>query len=738
MPTDEEDEILESLLDRWEDAMEVGQPIDIPDLCAEHPELETLLRAKIERIQKANALMVPSPEPTSHYEADVELAASASAKVETTFDGLTFLSQGGLGQVFVGTDSKLKREVAVKFLKLSQLRSESATARFEHEAEITSRLDHPGIVPIYGVGRTAEGQPFYVMRRLVGKTLREHVREFHQDLSGRFTSQQQVDFRTLLNQFTLICRTLHHSHTRGIIHCDIKPDNIMVGQHGETVVLDWGLAAVVGRDEYHQDTCEQTLEFTEERRPGVATGAGTPAYMSPEQHSGSPLGPASDIYALGAVLYFITTNVAPFDSKQSLANIRSQVIRSEFDTPRSKNPWISPALESIILKAMSCAAEDRYATADLLANDIERYLADEPVTSYDEPFLRRTARWMRRHRSATAMTALLLITSVLGMMGYSAVVSTMVERERTARIAAIEARNQSLRLAANFAARSVAFRMNDRWRILENEASRSNLIQLLTTANSSLEETPWNGLQLLLTSIKENYQSAAGQPDSWFLCDATGRQVARVPTSRRSLGESYQHRDYFHGNGQDLPEGQTGDPPHIDQPHRSKVYISTSTDSLKVALTVPVWSETQASPDQKFLGILGMSVPLGEFSELQTQLGSNQVAMVIDVAENQINGKTWNGLILHHPKQEQSETKLAAISTSMLERILPACEGQFDSSSLAAEDQIIRNFRDPFAANSEHHWTACFSPVMIIGRPDEIAKTRWAVIVAERDMLKQD
>ena len=355
----------------------------------------------------------------------------------------------------------------------------------------------------------------------------------------------------------------------------------------------------------------------------------------------------------------------------------------------------------------------------------------ERVEAYRESPLRTASRWMRRHRTATLATVALLIASLLGMSGYSAFVSNLAQRERRARVEATVARSESLRVAAMFAAQSVGFRMNDRWRILEQEAAQPELIQRLEQTMSDPDETPWEQLDLWLTAIKSRQHEAAGQPDSWFVCDATGRQVARFPASQASIGNSYAHRDYFHGNGADLATGKTGIPFHIEQPHRSKVYQSDSTGTLKVALTVPIWNRRQPTPDRKFLGILGMSVVLGELIELQTGLGSQQIALVIDTSTNVIDGRAVKGLVLHHPRQNERPSgesfATMAIDGPALERVQQLVVGD-DSAETTI---LVEDFSDPLAPDRSPTGVAWAAPVVVPGRTPAEGRTGWVVVVAE-------
>ncbi len=305
----------------------------------------------------------------------------------TTSDGQRFRilrphARGGLGAVFVARDEELHREVALKQVLDRHADDIHSRARFLVEAEITGKLEHPGIIPVYGLGHDPFGRPFYAMRLVRGESLKEAVAQFHRaEGPGRDPRERALALRRLLGRFIAVCNTVAYAHSRGVIHRDLKPANVLLGPFGETLVIDWGLAKVIGRPESAQDPAEATL------RPALAAGAdetlpgsmiGTPAYMSPEQAAGRPdeVGPASDVYSLGATLYCLLTGRPPVEeSDVGRALLRAQ--RGEFLPPRSLDPAVEPAMEAICLKAMALQPKDRYPSPRELADAIDVLLASD-------------------------------------------------------------------------------------------------------------------------------------------------------------------------------------------------------------------------------------------------------------------------------------------------------------------------------------------------------------------------
>jgi serine/threonine-protein kinase len=357
---------------------------------------------------------------STHSNDDIDRTATYS--VGTAPDGQRFRilrphAKGGLGAVFVALDQELHREVALKQILDKHADDPFSRARFVLEAEITGGLEHPGIVPVYGLGCHADGRPYYAMRFINGDSLKEVVDRFRRDAaSKRELDQHSLELRQLLRRFVDVCNAIEYAHSRGVLHRDIKPANMIVGRYGETLVVDWGLAKPLGHSELGVEGAERTLipsaaSGTAATLPGSALG--TPAYMSPEQAHGdlNRLSPRSDVYSLGATLYYVLTGRPPVAG--DLAEVLRDVQQGKIQPPREVDPEIDQALEAVCLKAMAREPEARYPTARAVAEDIDRWMADEPVAAWREPISTRARRWARRNRwKVTAASVVLLVTLV--------------------------------------------------------------------------------------------------------------------------------------------------------------------------------------------------------------------------------------------------------------------------------------------------------------------------------------
>jgi eukaryotic-like serine/threonine-protein kinase len=363
------------------------------------------------------------------------LSMGTSSSAGLRFRVLRPHASGGLGAVYVALDTELPREVALKQILDRHADNPTSRRRFLTEAEITGGLEHPGIVPVYGLGSYTNGRPFYAMRFIRGESLKEAIAAFHADENLKSDSgRRSLEMRKLLRRFLDVCNAIEYAHSRGVLHRDLKPSNIIVGKHGETLVVDWGLAKALGRPDTDAAPEERTLmpssgSGSAETLPGSALG--TPAFMSPEQATGdlNRIGPRSDVYSLGATLYVLLTGRPAFKGLD-VGAVLEAVRRGEFERPSTVDPSIDPALEAVCLKAMERSPEDRYASSRALADDVERFMADEPVSARTEPLSERSRRWARRHRSLVIAAAASLLVALAASVTIAVLQAVAARRER--------------------------------------------------------------------------------------------------------------------------------------------------------------------------------------------------------------------------------------------------------------------------------------------------------------------
>lgn len=330
-------------------------------------------------------------------------------------------ASGGMGEVWRAWDTALGREVALKQLKE---KSSSGEARFVREAKLTGRLEHPGVVPVYELGHDPDtGRPFYVMRFVRGRTLSDAARGFH--AARRPGWHPPLDLVKLLSAFVSVCNTVGYAHSRGIVHRDLKGENIILGEFGEVVVLDWGVAKVMGERDVPDESPPlasraSTLAVAQTK---IGDVVGTVAYMAPEQAEGVPelVGPHSDVFGLGAILYEILCGCPPY-SGVTYQNVLLKAMLLRFSPPREFWPDVPPGLEAVCLKAMSKDPADRFPSAVDLGHEIQNWQDRQRRQAEDE--LRGA---FDRLRTQQAALAALVHADVFSAADLNAILRQLVE-----------------------------------------------------------------------------------------------------------------------------------------------------------------------------------------------------------------------------------------------------------------------------------------------------------------------
>ena len=326
---------------------------------------------------------------------------------ELSFVILGQVGRGGLGEVFIARDLALNREVALKVIQRQFSDDPKLRERFELEAQITSGLEHPGIVPVYSKGYYPDGRPYYTMKLIEGGTLEKAIQKFHESPPEE---SSPLELRKLIRHLINVCEAIGYAHSEGVIHRDLKPLNVVLGKFGETILLDWGVARKTSQNHASNPALEPaSLPIEPATRPstlpepeGTRAGStlGTPRFMSPEQAAGdwARVDSRSDIYSLGAMLYCLLSGQPPLAQVKDAEELKQRVIAGEIPSVKELKPGVSLVLDAICQRAMRRLPEDRYPTAQHLADDLERWLADEPVTGVAEPLHVKVERWERKHR----------------------------------------------------------------------------------------------------------------------------------------------------------------------------------------------------------------------------------------------------------------------------------------------------------------------------------------------------
>ncbi|MCA9637429.1 MAG: serine/threonine protein kinase, partial [Myxococcales bacterium] len=328
---------------------------------------------------------------------------------------------GGMGVVYAAHDRELDREVAIK-LRNGIGADRIGRARFLREVRVTAGLQHPSIVPVYELTCLDEERPYYTMKLIKGRTLAAAIAE----------CATQGERLRLLDHFVDLCQALAYAHKRGIIHRDIKPANVMVGEFGETVVLDWGLAkrthdddALAGEDD--ADEAELTWALAERTRAGSLVG--TPQYMSPEQARGEldAIDARSDTWSLGLVLYELLAG-APAFTGGSLGELLAKIQAGEVPSLRERCPELPRDLVAIVERALRVDPRERYADAGALADDVAAFRAGALVGAHSYTAAERLRRFLARHRHAVAIASIAALTLIIG--GVAAISRVVDERDR--------------------------------------------------------------------------------------------------------------------------------------------------------------------------------------------------------------------------------------------------------------------------------------------------------------------
>ncbi|MCB9932972.1 MAG: protein kinase [Planctomycetes bacterium] len=459
-------------------------------------------------------------------------------------------ARGGMGRIMLARDRAIGRDIALKELLPGMQGGNSIPGsvpqqytndsggiieRFLREAKITGQLEHPNIVPVYEIGKHGDGSIYYTMRFVRGKTLSDRLREIRKDDS--LNKQEKLAARTkLLDSFIDVCQAIAYAHSKGVIHRDLKPENIMLGDFGETQVLDWGLARIKGQeDKALKDLQKGSLALSKsliqsDSQALTLDGSivGTPAYMPPEQARGEleNVDEQSDVYSLGAVLYQILTGLPPYEGPMA-ALIVQAVLSGPPLRVSAREKDIPPELEALVEKAMARDKKDRIRSALELASEVKAFRDGRTLGSYQYSLGEMVRRYMRQHRTAVSLGVLCFLLLVAATIFF---LQRLTEQRDAAETARKQAESQQKIAQDAYAAAEFQRKAREKAEQDARDAAQAELESRVDEARRMMETI--DGMRIepalddLSARVSEYEMRLAGPPARSFLELPVDEQVS--------------------------------------------------------------------------------------------------------------------------------------------------------------------------------------------------------------------
>jgi hypothetical protein len=607
-----------------------------------------------------------------------------------------FVGRGAFGEVWSAVDSNSGRQVAIKFYSHRGLLDWSNMAR--EVEKLRFLFANRYVVQLFEVGWDSD-PPFFVMEYMPAGSLADRIR------------QGPVSVPEAVRLFREIATGLVQAHGRGVLHCDLKPSNIMLDEDGRPRLADFGQS-----------------RLSHEHIPSL----GTFFYMAPEQADPKALPDARwDVYALGAILYQLITGTPPYQTAESLATLsakdtlldklaayRHQLECATKPSEHRRAPGMDSALAAIVNRCLAVDPARRYANVQEVVSaldDRDRRRAQKPLVQL----------------GAIGPTAVVVVMAVIAFMIFNAVLSTAQQQ-------LVERTLESNRFAAHLVASRFALEIDKRWRCLEHEASAPPVQKALAEdVRSAVSEPQRAELQSWLEARHRFWNTQFSSKTAaayWFVLDRQGYLLAISPPKPALVGQSFAYRDYFHGQGDDASQHPTGP---IRAPHRSNVFLSQPRNVLSVAFSVPIRDAAGLAGEP--LGVLVMEADLGHFAEF---LGArHQFAAIVDLRVDETGRK---GLIAEHPQLHNRQVgslrsyvpdPMLADLERLAARHLPQTPvedldvGEGEPSGV--EGGQFEFYRDPLDPQSDELWL-CSSQPTIVSRGSGSHDTGWAVLIEER------
>jgi len=660
------DDRIDEIIARYLDACESGSGPSVEEILARYPQYEKELREFFTNENLVREALTPRDRP---YFGD-------------DYDLLEEIGRGGMGVVYKCHQKSLDKVVAIKTIIGGTFVTPEDIERIRKEAQKAAGLRHPNIVTVHQVAQH-NGQHFFVMDYIEGKSLADLI-------SGRLPSADEA-----VRYLKTIAEAIHYGHQRQILHCDLKPANILIDDEGKLYVTDFGLAKRLGEDGKY---VPQSI------------GGGTAAYMAPEQVTGDELTTATDIYGLGGILYALLTGSPPFRG-ETLPETLRQVREESPVSPRARNPGVDKDLEAICLMCLNKDKNERYGSAYGLVRDIERYQNGEETSA---------RRWTRREcvvgwcRRSPGLAGLMATVTVISMLTVAMAVSIAHRREQSQ----LEQVRQSNNFAARDLAKTALLQLRDWAHVVELAAANARLSALVERKDNE-------GLQLYIKQVCD----ASHFCDSSTFRNAAGFVEARAgPNSAENIKEiDFSGRDYFLGAiaHRSLAER--------DSVHMSKVYHSVLDGLYKFGVSAPVLGH-----DRKFLGILDISVTTSAALGLVHFDDPHRKAALIAPRdpggpENQREDPLVRHVILFHPAYHRGDRAISFPGQSPIAGYSDAIHSrELDDSALTFLP--VDDYTDSVGSyfpEYQGRWIAAFAP---------IGNTGFFVIVQQRfdEALKID
>ncbi len=686
---------------------------------------------------------------------DLSLVEPATLKRVGNYQLEEVLGSGGMGDVYKGRHTQFNRIRAIKVIKPHHVATgnKEMIRRFYQEIKAVGALEHKNIVVAIDSSTPEDRLHYLVMEYIEGVALHDLV-----DQQGHLLAPDACE---IIRQ---AARGLQYIHRHGMVHRDIKPSNMMItmvdgdgmtsdpslphvteGMRGIVKILDLGLALL---NEDHHDRLT--------RYDNKAMGTGM--YMSPEQWKTTSVDIRADIYSLGCTLYHLLSGNPPFydsDLRPEKAHEKSSIppIRTDANIPRE--------LWDVLQKMLAKKPEDRYATPAEVAVALVPFVEGSDLASlvhgYVDPesggaTVRRTqvesgARvdtWLSR-ASNLYLTRRWLLKKGMPLLLIAGVIGGLVWALGQNRKASLErdeerARNTLPYIAKRAADDHIGKEITQRFEILQKVAQDEAMIEMVRNfdTSQSREEAAKHPLQKWIGNQRADHDYA--NSISWFINDRSGSQIARSPIREDvdgdivvvgSLLNDYSYRNYFHGEDKDRDKQDVADVVPVKRPHLSAVYESTNSGKLKVAFSVPIWDVPSDGQKPSVVGVLAMSVLLGEFEILEGEYSSGKDTVLVDLRTDYLDSTSGSGsddlgkrgMILHHPMSLlKSETGRPRIDPIVLEAI--------DAAMGGAGDYFVSGYRDPFVPKVKY-WGA-FEPVSYRSSgSDDSVDSGWVVLIQE-------